>query len=215
MGINYAVEKLNCNFVCCLNNDTKIIQKDFFSIVLQEYERSKFALMGPKIILNNNKINPVNIDYVISAKRIRREIWIARIAYILTILYIGEVIKKIKFLQKSEKTNDSKDRKYENIMLHGCCLIFSPTFFEKLKGFNTQTFMFREEEFLFLEVMENNLKTVYNPKLLIRHYEDSATDSVFLSSRKKSLFSLKYNIDSSKKLLKYLKKLEGEKNEVY
>ena len=28
-GINYARKTLNCDFVCCLNNDTEIIQNDF------------------------------------------------------------------------------------------------------------------------------------------------------------------------------------------
>lgn len=52
------------------------------------------------------------------------------------------------------KRNKILDRKPYNIVklnceLHGCCLIFSPKFFEKMSGFDSRTFMYCEETILY------------------------------------------------------------------
>lgn len=202
-GINYARKTLNCDFVCCLNNDTEIIQNDFFKVILEEYNQSHFGLLGPKIVLNDG-YNPTNENYHVNLDRFEKDLKELKLAYFLTKIYIGELIKKLrKSHPKNQKTDI--DKRLENVMLHGCCLVFSPTFFEKLEGFYHDTFMFREEEFLFIRCQQNNLKTVYNPQLLIRHYEDSATNSIYKTSRTKSLFHLKNSIISTQKLITYMK----------
>lgn len=198
-GIDYARKKLHCDFVCCTNNDTEIIQDNFCKIVFEEYAKSNFAVLGPKIVLNDG-YNPIYAGNPPTLQKLKSELRELRLAYFLTRIYVGEVIKLI---VKQKKSITPYNQRHEDLMLHGCCLIFSPTFFEKLSGFYPGTFMFREEEFLYVTAKQNHLTMVYNPQLLIRHYEDAATDTVYKTSRTKSLFCLKNNIDSTKLLIKY------------
>lgn len=200
-GIDYARKQLNCDFVCCLNNDTEIIQDDFCQTVYKEYETSHFAILGPKIVLNDG-CNPTNEDYQVTLRSLNRELKELKMAYFLNRIYIGELLKKVR---KKKERMTAYDQRHEDVVLHGCCLVFSPAFFEKISGFYPGTFMFREEEFLYTLVKQNQLKMVYNPELLIRHYEDSATNSVYKTSRTKSLFHLKNSIDSTKLLINYAK----------
>lgn len=200
-GIDYARKQLNCDFVCCLNNDTEIIQDDFCQTVYKEYEASHFAILGPKIVLNDG-CNPTNEDYQVTLQSLNRELKELKMAYFMTRIYIGELLKKVR---KKKERLTAYGQRHEDVVLHGCCLVFSPAFFEKISGFYPGTFMFREEEFLYTLVKQNQLKMVYNPELLIRHYEDSATNSVYKTSRTKSLFHLKNSIDSTKLLINYAK----------
>lgn len=201
-GIDYAREKLNCDFVCCLNNDTEIIQDDFCKTVYEEYAKSHFGVLGPKIVLNDG-YNPTNESYQVTLRSLKSELKELQLAYYMTLLYVGELIKKFR---KKKQQITAYDQRHENVVLHGCCLVFSPAFFEKISGFYPGTFMFREEEFLYTLVKQNHLTMVYNPGLLIRHYEDSATNTVYKTSRTKSLFHLKNSIDSTKMLIKYVEK---------
>lgn len=188
--------------MCCLNNDTEIIQDDFCKTVYEEYAKSHFGVLGPKIVLNDG-YNPTNESYQVTLRSLKSELKELQLAYYMTLLYVGELIKKFR---KKKQQITAYDQRHENVVLHGCCLVFSPAFFEKISGFYPGTFMFREEEFLYTLVKQNHLTMVYNPGLLIRHYEDSATNTVYKTSRTKSLFHLKNSIDSTKMLIKYVEK---------
>ena len=59
IGFIYLKEKINCKFIILLNNDVYFTQKNFGTIIEEEYKVSKFAVMGPKILLKNNLINPL------------------------------------------------------------------------------------------------------------------------------------------------------------
>lgn len=100
---------------------------------------------------------------------------------------------------------------HENIKLHGCCLIFTPTFFECLRGFNPKTYMFREEELLMLDLNKHGLVSAYYPDIHIKHLEDAATNTVFKSRRKKEAFHIKYQIESLKILISELEEYENTK----
>lgn len=99
-GIDYAREKLNCDFVCCLNNDTEIIQDDFCKTVYEEYAKSHFGVLGPKIVLNDG-YNPTNESYQVTLRSLKSELKELQLAYYMTLLYVGELIKK--FRKKNNK----------------------------------------------------------------------------------------------------------------
>ena len=50
--------------------------------------------------------------------------------------------------------------------------------FQYQEAFNPKTFLYKEEELLYLRCKKADLKIVYNPKLIIKHLEDAATNSV-------------------------------------
>ena len=99
---------------------------------------------------------------------------------------------------------DGVDERQENIVLHGAFLIFSKKYFEQFNGLDSRTFMYMEEKILAAKLKKCGLKSVYNPKIVIFHNEDSATNSIKKTKRSKNLFVYKNAIKSSKVLIKEL-----------
>lgn len=197
------------DFICMLNNDTCIIQENFLEVIIKEYQMSKFGLLGPLIFLNNNTYNP--IDYHGPKYRnIKRSLIGLRIARVLNCIGLRNVFIKLSSMIGIRVREDFKEEpglfvRHENIKLHGCCWIFSPKAITEINGLNPITFMFREEEFLYLEMRKKGLKTVYNPDLKIRHFEDAATDTMCKTNKQKNDFLYKHSLYSTKALIKYMK----------
>jgi len=211
VGIHYAKDTLNSDFVIVLNNDTYLVQNNFIDVIVNEWNYSHFAVMGPKIhTLKNINQNPVP-GMLSTTALINKEI--RKCIYKLIRVYLGidnlfEFFKKyIKDLYKSKKVNQKKsftqDERLENIKLHGCCYVFSPVFFEHFHGFDSRTFMYAEEDILYAHVTKKKLLTVYNPDLEIFHAEMSATKSSSKNLKKMKIFRCKECIKS----LNILKKI--------
>lgn len=56
LGIDYARNELNSKYVCCTNNDTLMIQKNFYHSIEKEYKFSNAAVIGPRVYLKDNSI---------------------------------------------------------------------------------------------------------------------------------------------------------------
>ena len=50
-----AAREINAKFICCLNNDTLLKQKDFYHQLEISYSRGKPAVIGPRIILKDGR----------------------------------------------------------------------------------------------------------------------------------------------------------------
>ena len=192
------------------NNDTYLIDCNFFDLIEKEYDKSGFAVLGPKIILPDNKINDV-ILHLPTIKEVKKQLRNVRINYYTNLLFINglyfnikKIFKKIllKFkIIKSSNYHADPNKRYEGLVLHGSFLIFSKKYIEKFDGLNDRTFLYREEELLALRLKQSNLKSVYNPKIEIFHNEDSATNAISKNNRRKQLFVWKNMISSTKVLL--------------
>ena len=236
IGYSYAKNQLSCDFICVMNNDVMVEQKDFAERIFREFEKSSFAVLGPHITLKNGqenamyyKINPVETlikernGYIKRLKRVNSrlcgmwKIWdnMKRIVRI----FLGK-IHVMEELKLHEDMVEGARERHENIILHGCCLIFSPKYLEKFEdAFDPATFMFREEEILYLRCMREQLLMVYNPELEVLHLEDVSTDFIYKSNRKKEIFNLENQIASLKILIQKLqeedKGVRCEKSKVH
>lgn len=213
VGIDYARKKMNADFVVVLNNDTYLVQNDFCNVILQEWEHSNFAVLGPFVhTLGGENQNPV-AHQITTVSQVN--FWIRHHYKGLIRTYLGvdslwlnlkERIKRMigyKNLQKKINAKGGSVRQ-ENVKLHGCCLVFSPKFFECFDGFDSRTFMYAEEDILLAQVRKRGLLTVYNPHLEIFHAERAATKSVTKTSRKKKIFVYAEGIKSLRILKKVL-----------
>ena len=193
LGISQAQIDGYADFIVVLNNDTKIIQQNFCEIIANEYEKSGFAVLGPTIYtpLGITNINPGR-DHIVQGKELK----IIKTFYTRTLKFISNKNslllwlnqKKMGLWRRVQSMGKSKFAYTENCLLHGCCLIFSKKYLDVMRGFDSRTFLYYEEEILYLHCMKRELKTVYNPDLKIWHKEDGATDSVFTSSTAKQIF---------------------------
>lgn len=211
IGFKYAKEQLKCNYIVLLNNDTCILQEEFFNLIKEEYNKSGFAVLGPKIYLLKNQINPVNLNSL-SIQRIKKELRSDSLNLFFSYMGLYQLYtntkKWIKKLLKKNIVQNLADVNtyYKNIILHGCCLIFSPIYVEKFNGLDERTFLYHEEELLFYRLQKNKMISVYNPKIEIFHAEDSATNAITVTDRKKRIFVYKNKIKSGKILYYELKR---------
>ena len=215
LGINYAREELGANFVCCLNNDTLLIQKNFWHRIEKEFKRSEFAVMAPRVLDINNKTQ-LYFGKLYELEDYKRELLKLRdlMEGPLDTLDMEHKSKARKIVEKFPLGNYFvylvrlyKNRALsvkEDEMLHGCFLIFSPLYFKKYDGFYDKTFMYYEEELLYLRVREARMRTVYQPAVKIKHLEDSATNSVYTSNEQKNRFVVNCKIESVQKLIEYM-----------
>lgn len=208
IGCKYAIEHFQPDFLCVINNDVIIEQKDFITQVEKLYKKYKFDILGPKILPEeSDSCNPFYAYKTLDEVR-------ARIKYTEKLIKIYQnkflrlllnIYLKVKapFRKEKKTTNGSSDQL--NVALHGCALIFSKKYYKKYNDvFYNGTFLFHEEEFLALRAKENNLVMLYSPKIELYHKEGSSLAKKFQKQKYDSL------IFRNKEILKSLKLLEKE-----
>ena len=213
LGIQQAIDDGFADFIVVLNNDTKIIQQDFCEMIANEYKKSGFAVLGPTICTPSGitSINPGR-NHIVQGKdlKIIETFYSRALKFVRNknpfLLWFNK--KKMGLWNRVQSLGKTKFAYTENCLLHGCCLVFSKKYIDEMHGFDSRTFLYYEEEILYLHCMQRGLKTVYNPNLKIWHKEDGATDSVFTSPTAKQVFVYENILKS----IQVYKKLLEEKN---
>ncbi len=193
-GIKIAREHFGAEFVYVVNNDVIFQQKDFFEILLKEYDDS-IGVIGSKIVLKNHSVQSKYYAYV-TLKEVLRG-YIER--------WLIELDKKV-WTYGLPGVDDRKKKQ----VLHGCGLMFTPAFFKVYKGFYPKTFLYCEEEILFMICEHYGLKQKYVEEAWIYHKEDQSSEMSFENSnaikRKYAFQGYKYVVWWSFKNCIYKKK---------
>ena len=203
VGIKYIEEKIKPDFIIMINNDTYFTQKDFLKKITSCYDKYKFAVLGPKIILKNNQVFIMHYK-LRSKKEIRSNMRYIRICRLLNFLNLYNFLGRIKrkYKKQSNNVNDKKNNKIKlNVVLHGCCLIFSRKYLDLFNDLNNKTFLYGEEELLYIRLMNNKLISIYNPDLEIHHNEDGSTNAQKIKSRQKNEFVFRHQLLANKAIL--------------
>lgn len=196
IGIRFLREKRKCDFIICLNNDTLIEQKDFRDLILESFEKNKFAVAGPKI-LNKDRVLCYESPSISKHTTVFFTIiglfsFVMR--WVLSFVNLDLIYSK---LVDYQEFNPLSLKYCENVQLLGCCFIFSPLFFEKMEGFDPRTFMYLEEEILYELTKWHTLKSVYDPNIEIIHLGQVSTCYYNrISSGKNRRFRYKEHIKS-------------------
>lgn len=214
LGIKYVYENYSTKYLCCLNNDTLLLEKNLLSKLENEYHRSWAFVIGPKIILKNGVVQNLvgELESLDTYKKMLNDS-IRKLRYFKMKNIIKRIIRlfHLSFLLDKKKmnfeTNNSSANLYhKNIILHGSCLFFTPKAIHDSFLFNDKTFLFREEELLFLYLKKHDFISVYQPNILIKHLEDVSTDSIVQSSAHKKYFLLKNQVKSLSILVNEMEK---------
>ena len=214
VGYQWLKEKGEYDFICCINNDTLLIQDDFKEKVAYEYRATEFAVMAPLALQKDNSIQ----SFASSLKTIEEyqkeyELWKEsetldyylssmdkKTYFLLRFPYVMGLIRKIK-----QKISCPYKRRMKDVVLHGCFLVFSRDYIQRFDtAFNEKTFMYREEELLYLRVKEHGLKTLYCPDIVIKHIENASTNDTYTDKEEKYRFRRKNQLESLKILLSEL-----------
>jgi GT2 family glycosyltransferase len=181
IGCKYAINKYNPEFICVINNDVFITQKEFIEYVENDYTEFNFDMLGPFIESRTGEsINPFpNIgnkeDIINYINRTKKLIKIYKNPLLYYIFNITMNIKH-KFNKPIIPTNGEYLK--TKCCLHCCAIIFSKKYIEKYnEPFNGKTFLFHEEEFLYNRVLKDKLISVYDPKIKVYHQEGSSMNN--------------------------------------
>ncbi len=208
VGFHYAKTILNPDFIILCNNDTLLLESTFCKKVIEEYNTSQFSVLGPKIYLKNNEVNnlKINLPSITNEKKLIIKLKIKYLFYCGHLQFIYQMVKgKIIGKSMDSANNSNVNCRHENIVLHGCFWIFSKEYFNKFDGLDDSTFLYCEEELLYIRLEKNRLLSVYNPEIKILHNEDAATNAMAKTNRKKQLFVCKHLIKSNKILLRKMR----------
>lgn len=208
-GYIYAKAQ-GANFICMTNNDTYLLDDNFCRQAIFDYNKYKYFVLGPNIHVKEDTIqsNPMD-DYLLTYSEVRRKIWSLRLQTVLAYSGLLKMAFRIKNKQHPEllESKYSREKYYMNVKLHGSCWIFSPDYVQKYDGINEETFLYLEEEILYITMMKENHLMLYSPNVHIFHTEDAATNYT-VGGRKKQIFVIKQHLKSMKVIEKIL---EGEK----
>ncbi|GBG08142.1 hypothetical protein PAT3040_02710 [Paenibacillus agaridevorans] len=212
LGYQFAKHELKSDFIVLINNDTLVNQKNFIKVINNKYTEHKFHILGPDILsLSDNKHQNPHFS---QTKRYSKRGMVGlivkyTISHLLIWLKLDDILRSMK---DKLLLNRSRNKRYKamhteehkNVMLHGCCLIFSKEYIQKYNGLYDKTFLYMEEDILFYIARKEKLLTMYSPDILIYHKEDSSTNAIVKAGRQKRLFIYKHHRKSAIEFLKIL-----------
>lgn len=215
IGAEYAIKKYQPDFICVINSDTIINQSKFVNMIYDLYDKYNFDMLGPKILPEEtDSCNPFRVYST-------KEEVVERIKYTekLIKIYKNKILRnllaiyiEVKSFFRKKKTITNGQMEEIGVALHGCALIFSRKYYEKFETiFYPHTFLFHEEEFLYLRCRQHNLVSLYSPRLEIIHKEGQSVAKEFNNKKYESLIFRNQEILKSLNLLK--KEMEKKESE--
>lgn len=205
-GFIFAKEQLNADFIILMNNDSVVSSADFCDLVIEDYTKEKFAVLGPKIVtpcgFNQNPLRKKMLKGF-RLKLTQAYLWLDML---LTLLFVAPVLSSI-FSKNKKRVSQENLTPINGVELHGSFMIFSPQYIQKFDGLDDRTFMYCEEEFLFARCIANGLKTRYNPSIEILHNEIESSHSDVRKKRTKALFRIRNCQESLAIYSRYIKNI--------
>lgn len=174
IGIKYAKDKYNSLYYIVINNDVEITQSNFLDIIVNDYNKYSFDMLGPWIDTPGYSVNPFNSfvtenEILKEIDKARKMVKICNNPLYYFFLMLGVKVKGL-FVRKNKPANGEKLEK--GVALHCCAIVFSKKYIDKYNyPFYNETFLFHEEDFLFQRVLKDGLVTIYDPDLKVYHKE--------------------------------------------
>lgn len=173
VGIRYARHKWNTDYVLIVNNDTLFTDQDMLSKLLA-HRGEDVAMIGPAIRLKNGYIQK---DYTS----------VTEFPFLLY-RYLSFLAEKIYWESLCTQMQGKWTKKeFQQKVLHGCALLFTPVFFKYYSGIYSKTFLYSEEEILWFQIQKAGLRQCYVPETEIFHLEDQSTMAAFKNMERSML----------------------------
>lgn len=163
IGIRIARRLFWADFVYVVNNDVIFRDPKYFDKLLLKYDE-KTGVIGSAIQLKDGNMQSKQMAYISFPEvlNIYLRKWLVR-------------KKKGLWVEGIPPLNEKSKRQ----ILHGCGLLFTPIFFKYYKGFYPKTFLYGEEDILFMMCQRHGLHQKYVENTFIYHKEDKSSDMSF------------------------------------
>lgn len=197
IGCKIAKKLYDPDFYVVMNNDVEICQKDFLARVYKIWNEEHFDILGPDVYSTAGKFHqsPKGMEKLTLEKaRKLRSIYDSKrkSRFIVPLRCYLKQIKGLKYFYHQIKQKALKidySQKYENVPLHGSCLIFSKEFINKRDYvFFSETFFYFESEILDYECEIVGFKEIYDPSIKVLHHQNISTNLTYKNELKKVRF---------------------------
>lgn len=211
IGYSYAKNKLDADYVICINNDTLIEQREFLEKIKFVTEKTKCDVLGPAIVSTNGDDQNPRRKRRLTMKEIRQHLLRKKImlGYFYWKKYLFELNMVEKLYGKSSeeyKSNICAGETIEDPVLLGACIIYCPGFVKNEKyAFSPKTFMYGEEDLLAWYCYRKSYKVIYSPEISIIHLGEVSTKMSTKSEVDKMIFLYKYMIEGLQLLKEEMK----------
>lgn len=237
LGIRYAREHFNPDFIVAANSDMLFEQEDYCEQLVKIYEEKQYAVLGGDIMdaSRTQHLNPVAKDRVYTLGYMRKQVavsWAKAVMFrMIKLFHLKKAVVGHYGIQENEHGEDVKcgsknlttrevegksvaadsrmEQDMEGVLLHGCCLVFSRDFFKELEGFYDQTFLYAEEEILYYLAMKKGMTLLYTPKVWCVHKEAVTTNTLYQDFCDAKIFYFSHITVSYRLFLKLMKKQES------
>lgn len=211
VGIKYINENYSPDFVVVLNSDIELFQDELYARLLTEYKHSHFGVWGPMMIIGSARCDDSPwAPMTLAQAQEQLAVYEKNYKQLKHLPYFSyRVVKKISSAfarrQKEQRKHEDFWRYQTDVELQGAFLVFSKEMFQHIKGFDPRTFLYYEEQLLYLAVKRTGMKMVYDPRYAVYHKDGVSTKKI-KSSKSKLLFLQYCNIESLKILITEMEK---------
>ncbi len=215
-GIQCARERWKPRYVALLNNDTELLSPCLVERLDEKYRAFGFSVCGPMIISRDGTayVNPVRKG-LRSREDVQKSIARYQKWMKLCDLHLYGLYQRL--AGRKKKRAAPPDRNYladqTDVKLHGACWVLSEAFFTRFEGLDPSTFLYGEEDILYLHVLDEGLHTLYTPDIVIYHKEDGATREALPDTEQRVRFISRHSVDSLNIYLKLLESRERKRPE--
>ena len=236
LGIAYVREHFSPDFLVAANSDIIFEQPDYCQKLFEIYRRKPFAVLGGDIIdaSRTQHFNPVARARVYTIPYMRKQALVSQLkAWMFRAIKLFHLKKAVaghygiaaneagadvcgggKNLTTREVEGRSVaadvriDEVLSDVLLHGCCLVFSEDFFAELDGFWQETFLYAEEEILYYLAKKKGLRLLYTPEVTCMHKEAVTTKQLYQDFCDAKIFYFSNVARSYRKFLKLMREYE-------
>ena len=236
LGIAYAREHFSLDFVVAANSDIIFEQPDYCQKLFEIYRRKPFAVLGGDIIdeSRTQHFNPVARARVYTIPYLRKQALVSQLkAWMFRAIKLFHLKKAVagrygvaaneagadvcggaknlttREVEGRSVAADSRiDEELYDVLLHGCCLVFSVDFFAELDGFWQETFLYAEEEILYYLAKKKGLRLLYTPEVTCMHKEAVTTKQLYQDVCDAKIFYFSNVARSYRKFLKLMREYE-------
>lgn len=236
LGIAYAREHFSPDFVVAANSDIIFEQPDYCQKLFEIYRRKPFAVLGGDIIdaSRTQHFNPVARARVYTIPYMRKQALVSQLkAWMFRAIKLFHLKKAVagrygvaaneagadvcggaknlttREVEGRSVAADSRiDEELYDVLLHGCCLVFSVDFFAELDGFWQETFLYAEEEILYYLAKKKGLRLLYTPEVTCMHKEAVTTKQLYQDVCDAKIFYFSNVARSYRKFLKLMREYE-------
>lgn len=178
LGIKYARNELNCDFVFILNSDTIFTKNNICSFLVNSYKYNVGIINPACCNIDGSFQNPYG--------KFNENLYIIMIKHLIFIIwsFIRNIFNLNVSISNHLKKEDESDMKKYKYIVQGPAYILTPEFFKYYNGLFPKTFLYEEELILAWYMKKANLKTIFVESPYIIHKEAGASKSLSRSNRK-------------------------------